>query len=247
MTSIYSYEGLNNYVDAADIDTLAPSYMIIPIHHYLWVLSIFLVFVIFYVFIRNYFSMSPTFINFISKELGFLGFRIKRQYRSWKIFAFLNGISFVYLFIISTGLINTGNYFVDFMISFFFPIFFAFSIALPIIWGLIYDGYVVYPRRRIRVQLNPRFNMFKRKPIESNVIVINMKSKKVCSKSNVEGAQLFESISNRRWLQKRGRSLFPMPFKGRSLHFYERSTPLNFKNNFLNLVSALREWDVARR
>ncbi len=48
----------------------------------------------------------------------------------------------------------------------------------------------------------------------------------------------------KRWLPRKGRLKLPNFLSNSHLYFYEYSTIINFKEYFLNLVSAVREWDI---
>ena len=56
--------------------------------------------------------------------------------------------------------------------------------------------------------------------------------------------KIYKEISEKRWLPRKGKFTFSKYGLGLYLYFYEYSTPINFKGHFLNIVSAIREWDV---
>ena len=71
-----------------------------------------------------------------------------------------------------------------------------------------------------------------------------MISNRLCSKQNQFGLKIFNQITEDRWLHRKARMKFPTIRSRSFLYFYEYSTPINFKEHFLNLVSAIREWDM---
>jgi len=71
-----------------------------------------------------------------------------------------------------------------------------------------------------------------------------MNSIKLCLRSNVSGGKTHKEISEKRWLLRKGRSTDLTYHLRKYLCFHEYSTPANFREHFLNIVSALRDWDT---
>ena len=118
------------------------------------------------------------------------------------------------------------------------------GISIPILRGVLHDNLIVELRRPYFIQLEIQIKLIKRKEIESQMVRIYMTSNKLGSKSDQKGFNLHEEISEKKWLPRKGRFAFPTFLYSPHLYFREYSTPINFKEHFLNLVSAIREWDI---
>ncbi|GAH21448.1 unnamed protein product, partial [marine sediment metagenome] len=66
-----------------------------------------------------------------------------------------------------------------------------------------------------------------------------MVSNQLCSKIDTKGGGLYEETIKKRSLP-RGKVFKDDNF----LYFNEISTPLNFQRKFLNIISALQDWDI---
>jgi hypothetical protein len=80
--------------------------------------------------------------------------------------------------------------------------------------------------------------------VESQMIRIYLTSNKLGKKSDQRSSNIYLEISNKRWLPKKGRLKLPTFLSSSNLFFYEYSTVVNFEEHFLNIVSAVREWDL---
>ncbi len=72
-----------------------------------------------------------------------------------------------------------------------------------------------------------------------------MTANRLYSNINIFGVNLYNEITKTRWLQKRGRIFFNSFYLTPFLHFHEYPTPLNLKENFLNIILTLIEWDIS--
>ncbi|MFX0083022.1 MAG: hypothetical protein ACFE94_14830 [Candidatus Hodarchaeota archaeon] len=72
-----------------------------------------------------------------------------------------------------------------------------------------------------------------------------MISSKLCPKADQTKILLYNKISENRWLQKKDHRILIGPIPKNYLYFREYATIVNFKEHFLNLVSAIREWDIS--
>ena len=115
---------------------------------------------------------------------------------------------------------------------------------MPVIWSIFFDKFMVKVKGKYTIFFNLRYNIRKVKIQEINQLVIFMKSNRIAYKMNKAKRELFVRISENRWLPRIKKSrlfIFRIrPF----LHFHEYSTPINFQKQFLNIVLALKEWDL---
>ena len=72
-----------------------------------------------------------------------------------------------------------------------------------------------------------------------------MTSNKLCPKSDKVGFRLYKEIFEKRWLHRKDNRILLRFLSRNYLFFHEYATLINFNEHFLNLVSAIREWDIS--
>ena len=208
-----------------------------------WIL--FSLYISIYFFQLSFVRFSPSLVNFLKMELIKLDLEILKKYKIE-----LRFFLFIIFSIIAFILINIGIYFYNnstatFLIVRIIIIFIISSISIPILRGVLHDKFVVKLKNHYFVQFELQFRLIRSKELESQMIKVYMSSNKLCLKSEQYGLNLYKEISEKKWLPKKGRLIFPMFYFNPSLHFHEYSTLINFKDHFVNIVSAIREWDVS--
>jgi len=208
----------------------------------IWVL--FSIFLIIHFFVLSYIKFSPRIVNFLNTELSSLSFEIQRKYKMGLSFFLFNSFSIVIFLFINVGIYLSNNYFITSLLIRLIIIYIFSSITIPILRGILHDRFIVKLKNSYFVQLELQFKLIKRKEIESQMIRIFMISNKLCSNLNQFGLNLHKELTEKRWLHRKSRLIFPTVVFSSLLHFHEYSTPINFKEHFLNIVSAIREWDL---
>ncbi len=202
------------------------------------------IYFIFYFFKLGYQKSSPTLANFIKNEVNNLGFKIQRGYKTGIYFFIFNSISIIFFILIETGVIYSYNYVLNILIFNLILLYIFSSLMFPIIWGVLHDAFYVKLKKKYSIQFHFQYNIKKSEEYEFQTMGIYMTSNRLCSKLNKERIKLYNEISETRWLPRKGK--FTALFFGNNpfLYFHEYSTPLNFQKQFLNIVLALREWDI---
>jgi len=210
-----------------------------------WIFFCIILYLIFQFFKLAHQNFSPTFVNFIKMELNNLGFEIQRGYKTGLYFFIFNTIFIIIFILIKIGVSYSYNYIIDILIFGVILLDIFLSIAFPIIWGILHDKFMVKLKKKYYIQFDFRYKCIKSKKFESPNIAIFMTSNRLCSKLNRVGIKLYKNISETRWLPKKSK-FFSFLFNfSPFLYFHEYSTPLNFQKQFLNIVLALREWDIS--
>ena len=192
----------------------------------------------------TYIRFSPTLIEFLKRELYNLGFEIHRKYKIGIEFLLFNSFSITFFIFINIGIYFSINYLATSLLVRLFIIYMILGISIPILRGVLHDKLIVQLRKPYFIQLEIQIKLIKRKEIESQMVRIYMTSNKLGLKSDQNGFNLHKEISEKKWLPRKGRFTFPTFLYNPYLYLREYSTPINFKEHFLNLVSAIREWDI---
>jgi hypothetical protein len=136
------------------------------------------------------------------------------------------------------------NYFVTSLIIRLILVYFFSSILIPILRGILHDKFIIKLKAPYFVQFELQFKLIKHIEVESQMIRIYLRSNKLEKKTDQHGSNSYSEISNKRWLPKKGRLKLPNILSSPNLYFFEYSTLINFKEHFLNIVSAVRDWDL---
>ena len=199
-----------------------------------------------YFFNLSYVRFTPTIINFLEKELRALDFRFQRKYMIR-----LSNFLFVFFTIIIFVLITIGTYLysnneVVSLIMRLLIVYIFTGITIPVLRGKLHDFLIVSLKNSYFVQIELRFKLIKHKEVESQTVKIFMTSNKLGFKADHSGNAHYNRISEKRWLQRKNNRTLPCFINRNSLFFHENATLINFKEQFLNIVSAIREWDTTK-
>ncbi len=207
-----------------------------------WIMFISYLFIHF--FLLSYTKFSPTLVKFLTEDLHFLGFKVQRKYKKGFDFLIFNSFSVLIFIFISIGFSISPDYFITSLLIRLIITYMILAISIPLLRGLLHDKLIVKLRHPYFIQLEIQIKLLKRKENESQMVRIYMTSIKLGLKSDQVLLKQYKEISEKKWLPQEGRyKLFR--FLSRShLYFHEFSNPINFKEHFLNLVSAIREWDT---
>jgi len=207
-----------------------------------WIL--FSVYLIIYFFLLSYTKFCPTLIKFLKKELRFLGFKTQRKFKTNANFFIFIFFTVIILIFINIGFYLSSSYFTTSLILRLIIIYMILGISIPILRGVLHDKLIVKLRKPYFIQLEIQIKLIKRKENESQMVRVYMSSNKLGLKSDPDEFNLHKEISEKKWLPRKGRFTFPTFLYNLYLYLREYSTPINFKEHFLNLVSAIREWDI---
>ena len=78
------------------------------------------------------------------------------------------------------------------------------------------------------------------------MVKIFMTSNKLGPKTDQSGLELYNKIIENRWLQRKDNRNISYFISKNYLFFHEYSNLINFKEHILNIVSAIREWDIIK-
>ncbi|MFX1504468.1 MAG: hypothetical protein ACFFDH_26155, partial [Promethearchaeota archaeon] len=198
-------------------------------------------------FLLSFIKFSPTLIGFLKKELDFLGFKSLRKFKLGFNNTAFGFVSIIILIFINIGLFFSVNNFVISLIIRSVIVYMILGISIPLVRGVFHDRMVIKLRNSYSIQLEIQIKLIKRREIESQMVRIYMTSNKLGHRSNQDEYDLYKLISEQKWLPRKGKIKFQAFISKSNLHLREYSTPINFKEHFLNLVSAIREWDIKKK
>ena len=200
-------------------------------------------FAIEYITLFTYRKISPSLISFLTHELDPLGYKVEMKYHHWLQNTFIFTPFCVFILLINIGLRFFLN---DLVISVLLRIFIMYIFILliiPMITGRLNDHLIIYLPSDYCISVFLKIDLFKHRFLDSNVIRIHMKSSLLFSGKNAHKLNIFRDINERRRLKKSS-ILKRKSFKfNPKYYFNERATIINYKDRFLNIVSAIREWD----
>jgi len=206
--------------------------------------------VFFLIYLSIYFGQltsaqfSPTLVKFLKNEINKLDFQLQRRYKTGLFFFLFNSLTVVlFIFIIMLITFST-NYILTSLIIRLILVYFFSSVIIPILRGILHDKFIIKLKAPYFVQLELQFKLIKHMEVESQMIRIYLTSNKLGIKSDQHSSNIYLEISNKRWLPKKGRLKFPNFLVSSNLYFYEYSTIINFEEHLLNIVSAVRDWDL---
>ena len=197
-------------------------------------------------FSLTYTRFTPTIINFLEKELSMLDYKIQRKYKirlSNYLFASISIFVFVFVII---GIYYYSNNIVISLIMRLLIVFIFTGITIPVLRGRLHDIFLVNLKNSYFVQIELQLKLIKRKEVESQMVKIFMTSNKLSPKADQSGHALYNKISEKRWLQRKDNRNLPHFMSRNYLYFHEYATLINFKEHFLNIVSAIRKWDITK-
>ncbi|MFX0023031.1 MAG: hypothetical protein ACFE9S_11960 [Candidatus Hermodarchaeota archaeon] len=206
--------------------------------------TMFISYLIIHFFLLTYNKFSPTLVKFLTEELQFLGFKAQRKYKKGFDFLIFNSFSVLLFILISIGFSISIDYLITFLLIRLIIIYMILAISIPMLRGLLHDKLIVRLRPPYFIQLEIQLKLLKRKENESQMVRIYMTSRKLGLKSDQALFRLYNEISEKKWLPRKGRSKIHTFLYDPHLYFREYSNLINFKEHFLNLVSAIREWDI---
>jgi len=176
-----------------------------------------------------------------------MNFEIHRKYKTGLNFFLFNTFTVIIVIFINLVFILSNDYFITSLIIRLILVYIFSSITIPILRGVFHDKFLVMLKTSYFVQIDFQFKLLKHIEVESHMIKIYLTSNKLGLKSEKRGFNFYKEISEKRWLPRKGKTVFPIFQFSPHLHFYESSTPINFKEHFLNIVSAIREWDIKNK
>ncbi|MFW9894795.1 MAG: hypothetical protein ACFFD7_03230 [Candidatus Thorarchaeota archaeon] len=201
-------------------------------------------FLLIHFFLLSYSRFSPTLVNFLNEELHALDFEMERKYKKGLSFIIFTSLSIIFFIVINIGLSYSLDYLVFSLNVRILLIYIFSSITIPILRGILHDKFIIKLKTPYYVRFDLQCKLIKHREVESHMIRVYMASNKLRLKSKQSGFELYKEISEKRWLPKRRKFSYQLFQLKSSSIFHEYSTLLNFKEHFLNLVSAIREWDV---
>ena len=197
-------------------------------------------------FSLTYTRFTPSIISFLEKELSMLNYKIQRKYKirlSNFLFTCFSIIVFIFVII---GIYYYSNNIVISLIMRLLIVFTFTGITIPILRGRLHDIFLVNLRNSYFVQIELQLKLIKHKEVESQMVKIFMTSNKLSPKADQSGRALYNKIIEKRWLQRKDTKILPRLVSRKYLFFHEYATLINFKEHILNIVSAIREWDITK-
>ncbi len=213
---------------------------------YVIICVLFSFYLLIHFFNLTYARFSPTIIRFLEKELSMLDYKIKRKYKI-RLSNFLFTCFSIIVFIFFTiGIYNSYNNNVISLIMRLLIVYIFVGITIPVLRGRLHDIFLVNLRNSYFVQIKLQLKLIKHKEVESQMVKIFMTSNKLGPKADQSGHARYNKISEKRWLQSKDNKILPHFISRNYLIFHEYATLINFKEHILNIVSAIREWDITK-
>jgi len=194
----------------------------------------------------TYTRFTPTIINFLEEELSILDYKIQRKYKirvSNFLFICFSIIMFIFVII---GIFYYSNNIVISLIMRLLIVFIFTGITIPVLRGRLHDIFQVNLKNSYFVQIELQLKLIKHKEVESQMVKIFMTSNKLGRKTDQSELALYNKISEERWLQRKDNKILPSFMSKKYLFFHEYATLINFKEHILNIISAIREWDITK-
>ncbi|MFX1379156.1 MAG: hypothetical protein ACFFA4_08665 [Promethearchaeota archaeon] len=205
---------------------------------------IFTTFLLIHFFQLTFSKFSPSLVNLLYSELKNLDFEIKKKYKMGLTFFLFNSLAITFFISINVFIQSSTDYFISSLTIRFMIIFIFSCTIIPLIGGVFHDKFIVKLKSPYFVKIYLRFKFMKHSEAEAHMIRILMTSSKLCLRSNKNGYVIYKEISEKRWLPIKSRFITPKFQLTKYLHFQDNSSFINFKEHFLNIVSAIREWDI---
>jgi len=194
----------------------------------------------------TYARFTPTIISFLEKELSMLDYKIQRKYKiRLSNFLFICFSIIVFIFFTIGIYYSYNNNAISLIIRLLIVYIFV-GITIPVLRGKLHDIFLVNLRNSYFVQIRLQLKLIKHKEVESQMVKIFMTSNKLGPKADQSGHALYNKISEKRWLQSKDNKILPRFISKNYLFFHEYATLINFKEQILNVVSAIREWDITK-
>ena len=186
-------------------------------------------------------KFSISLLSFLEFKVDKLGFKIRRGFKTLEIYIILNILNLIAFFLLDRAIdfysFNTSMYY--FILN--FMVFITIIIwIVPLIIGVFLERYVVRLKNGYKIKFYLRFEF--NEEIERFSIKIYMESNSLSRKGDIIGKQIYDKIIDEHWLPHKGKSIIHRI--SNKYRFFERATPWNFERQFLNLVLALKDWDI---
>jgi hypothetical protein len=202
-------------------------------------------YLLFHLFNLSYARFTPTIVSYLEKELNALDYKIQRKFKVKPSNVLFFCFSITVFTFASIGIYTYSNNSVKSLIIRLLIVYILASITIPVLRGRLHDIFLVNLRNSYFVQIELQIKLIKRKEVESQMVRIFMTSNKLGPKTDRSRFVLYNKISEKRWLQRKDNRILSRFISRNSLFFHEYATLINFKEQVLNIVSAIREWDVA--
>ena len=200
-------------------------------------------FAIEYIMLFTYQKISPSLISFLTHELDPLGYEVEMKYHHKLQNTFIFTPYFTFILLINIRLSFFVNDLVISVLLRVFVMYILIFIIIPIVTGSLNDYLVIHLPSGYYIDIFLKIDLFKHRFLDSNLIKVHMKSSLLFSGENIQKLKAFRDINQKRRLKKSS-ILENKVFKFRpKYHFNEKSTIINYKERFINIVSAIRELD----
>lgn len=196
-----------------------------------WLIVNLIVYSIFLWIRINLFNFSPLLIKFLKQEINILDFKVRKRFFSKYLFISSNVILMILIILTYYQLISFNDLVIIMLMNI--------LLTSMILISLFSDKVVV----DVKDDYYIRFD-FKYQRKEDGILKIYLSSNRLTRKNNFQKGELYKKIAQERWLPKKGRFKTFYPKLNPFYHFYEFANPINLKNQFLNLILALKKWDM---
>ncbi len=201
------------------------------------------IFIFQYFFSLCYSKVSPKLLLYLTKEIDSLRFKIVKKYKKRLVDILTLTFYFVFVILIALKVYFFANELIASILLRIFIVYLFVLLIIPILSGKLNDEFIVHLNPNYYIVLDLKFDLFKHKILDSHLVKIHMKSNKLFSDLDQGKLDHFREINEKRWLPKNVREKFVHYVKPK-YYFNEYSTIINFKKQLINLVSAIREWDL---
>jgi len=200
-------------------------------------------FVIEYITLFTYRKMSPSLISFLIHELDPFGYKVEKKFHHKLRNFFIFTPYFIFILLINIRLSFFANDLVISVLLRIFIIYILIFLIIPIITGRLNDYLVIYLPSGYYIAIFLKIDLFKHRFLDSNLIKVTMKSSQLFSGGNDQKLERFRDINEKRRLKKSSKLERKSIKFNPKYYFNETSTIINYKDRFINIVSAIREWD----
>lgn len=198
----------------------------------------------YYIFSLSYARVSPELISHLTKELETLKFKIKKRFKKNPIIIINLTFYYITIILIILTIYFSSNYLIILAFSRIFIVYLLLILIIPILSGKLNDEFIVQLNPDYYIIFSLEIRLLKHKILDSHLVKIHMKSNRLFSDLDQSKLDHFREINEKRWLPRRTIEEKFMGYIKPKYYFNEYSTIINFKKQFINLVSAIREWDL---
>ncbi|NHJ25773.1 MAG: hypothetical protein EAX89_14420 [Candidatus Lokiarchaeota archaeon] len=177
-------------------------------------------------------------------SLSYARVSLKKRFKKNPIIIINLTFYYITIILIILTIYFSSNYLIILAFSRIFIVYLLLILIIPILSGKLNDEFIVKLNPDYYIIFSLEIRLLKHKILDSHLVKIHMKSNRLFSDLDQSKLDHFREINEKRWLPRRTIEEKFMGYIKPKYYFNEYSTIINFKKQFINLVSAIREWDL---